>query len=89
MDLQQLKISCPSGIGDHAKVELNGEEIGQDVRGIVLRLQPGYVVTAQLDLIYLGGEFEGQAQVVLPEDTQALLKRLGWTPPAEGAEDGG
>jgi hypothetical protein len=85
MDLQQLRIACPSGIAQQGTVELDGESITHGLRGIVLHLNAGDLVTAQLDLLYLDAEFEGHAKVILPEDTQTLLKRLGWTPPQETA----
>ncbi len=83
MDLQQLKITCPSGIAQTSTVDLDGDDITQGLRSVVLRLNAGDLVTAEFELIYLDTEFEGQAKVILPEDTQALLKRLGWTPPRE------
>lgn len=82
MDLQQLRISCPSGVAQQGTVELDGESITHGLRGIVLRLNAGDLVTAELDLLYLDAEYEGQAKVVIPEETQLLLKRVGWTPPS-------
>lgn len=87
-DLRQLKIACPSGFGRPATVELDGESIEHGLRGVVLRIDADEVVTAELDLLYLDAEFEGQAKVVLPEETQAVLKRLGWTPPDDAAAGG-
>jgi hypothetical protein len=82
MDLRQLKMTCASGIAQQSTVELDGDDITHGLRSVVLRLNAGDLVTAELELIYLDAEFEGQAKVILPEETQALLKRLGWTPPA-------
>ncbi|HEV8653112.1 MAG TPA: hypothetical protein VG276_27900 [Actinomycetes bacterium] len=86
MTLRQLKITAPTGFGRPATVELDGEPIGQDLRGVDLRIDADEIVTATLHLLHVASEFNGQAAVTLPEETQALLKRLGWTPPAE---DGG
>ena len=84
MDLRHLKIACPSGLAHNTTVELDGQSITRSLRGIVLRAEVGDMVTAELDLRYLAAEFDGQAKAVLPDETQAVLKQLGWTPPEGG-----
>jgi hypothetical protein len=83
MDQRHLKITCPDGVAQHGSVHLDGDDISHGLRSVVLRMNAGDLVTAELDLVYLDAEFEGQAKVIVPEDTQAVLKWLGWTPPAE------
>jgi hypothetical protein len=85
MDLSQLKISAPSGHGrgEGTGVELDGKPIGRLLRGIDLHLDVDDFTTATLHVLRVGVEFDGKASVVLDEDTQVMLKQLGWTPPAD------
>lgn len=82
MDLMHLKIDSPEG-KSHAgtKVELDGEQITTSLTGIDLHVGLDYsVVTATL-AVFTRAQFEGKARPILSEETQTLLKRLGWTPP--------
>lgn len=80
--LHHLKISAPKG---HAAigttVELDGVRIENALRAVDLHLAVDDITTATLDVVYFAGEFVGDAKVVVPEETRALLKQLGWTPP--------
>ena len=81
MSAHRLKITSPSGHGHATKVELDGQEIGPGLRGVDLRLHVDEFNSATLELYAPVIELDGEAEIHLPEDTQALLKRLGWTPP--------
>jgi hypothetical protein len=79
---QQLTVRL-SGMG-MGTASLDGHSIENTVSGIDLHAQVGEPVTATLHLA--GGlpvDIETEAEVHLPEETQALLKRLGWAPPEE------
>jgi hypothetical protein len=80
-DFHHLKVTATSQAG-HGTVELDGTPIQRGLRGIDLRLHAGEVNAATLELVVPTMDVEGEFEVVLPEETQALLKRLGWTPPA-------
>lgn len=82
MNLHHLKVSSTTGHGHATKVEMDGQPIEQALRGLDLGLHVGELNIATLELLAPVVEFEGEAEVQLPEATQALLKRLGWTPPA-------
>jgi len=62
-------------------VELDGQDISNGLRGVDLRMHVDDLNTAILELKAPTFEVEGEFVVVLPEETQAALKRLGWTSP--------
>jgi len=79
---QQLTIRL-SGLGI-GTASLDGHSIENAVSGIDFHVQVGEPTTAVLQLV--GGlpvDVEAEVEAQLPEETQALLKRLGWTPPEE------
>ena len=78
--LHHLKIATTSPVG-RATIELDGEQIQHGVRGVAVRLEVGELNQATLELVAPEVEAEGEFQIMLPEETQDLLKRLGWTPP--------
>jgi hypothetical protein len=78
-----LKIASASGHGHATHVELDGEPADRGLRGLDLRLHVDELNSATLELFAPSIEFDGETEVRLPEETQALLKRLGWTPPEE------
>lgn len=78
--LHHLKVTVPNGHGGKGAVELDGEQL-KKVVGIALSMRVGELNTATLELLAPEIEVEGKFQVMLPEETQATLKRLGWTPP--------
>jgi hypothetical protein len=75
-----LKVVTTNQVG-RATVELNGEHVENGVSGVDLHLHVGEVNMATLELVAPTAEIEGEFEVLLREETQALLKRLGWTPP--------
>jgi hypothetical protein len=85
--MHQLKLTCPDGIGHHAAVELDGHQITTALSSVALRIAYGEPVTTILEVAaYEYTAYDGKARVYLSEETRDLLKRLGWTPPAEGEE---
>ncbi|HEY9473386.1 MAG TPA: hypothetical protein VIS06_05965 [Mycobacteriales bacterium] len=62
------------------EVSLDGESISDAVRGLTLTMCAGDIPTLTLDVV-ADVLFDGQTDVVIPEETRALLVRLGWTPP--------
>jgi len=75
-----LKVAT-TGLFGHASVELDGEQIQSVLAGISLHLRGGDPNSATLELLVPTVDADGEFEVMLPEATQALLKRLGWTPP--------
>jgi hypothetical protein len=76
-----LKVTTRNGAGHSTDVELDDQRISSALRGVDLHLKVGELNSATLELFAPAIEFDGEAEVQLPEETQALLKRLGWTPP--------
>lgn len=71
------------GIGG-GKIEIDGHDVTDTVRGITLKAGAGCVPHLVLDLVIHAGEIDGQADVHVPADTAAALVDLGWTPPDDG-----
>ncbi|HEY5987611.1 MAG TPA: hypothetical protein VIV12_14740 [Streptosporangiaceae bacterium] len=84
--MSHLKVTTTSQ-GGHATVELDGMRMDGALLALGLRVRAGEPNSATLDLYAPTVEAEGEFEVVLPEQTQALLKRLGWTPPADARGD--
>jgi hypothetical protein len=80
MDRHRLKINASAWAT--GEVELGGQRIENEVRAIDIHLRAGEVNTAVLDLLAVPADIEGIFEVKLTEETQTLLKRLGWIPPA-------
>lgn len=76
-----LKITTGGRVGQ-GTVEMDGEEIGPGLLGVDVCLHVRELNTATLELSAPTFEVDGEFQIILPEETQALLKRLGWTPPS-------
>jgi hypothetical protein len=81
MDLHHLKIASTTGHGHATTVELDGQPINRGLRGLDLRLNVDAINEATLELFAPVVEFDGEAEIHVPEETQVLLKRLGWTAP--------
>jgi hypothetical protein len=81
MAVHHLKVTTTNGAGPTAVVELDGQRIEGALSGLEMRLNVKDINRAALELAAPVIEFDGKAEVFLPEETQALLKRLGWTPP--------
>jgi hypothetical protein len=79
---QQLTIRV-SGFGV-GTASLDDHSLDHAIVGLDLHVRAGEPTTA---VLHLAGGFpadvEAEAEVRLPEEIQALLKRLGWTPPEE------
>lgn len=82
MKLHHLKIDSPTGIGQATTVELDGEPT-HFLSGITLKIESTEFVTAELRMVLAAPEFNGLAQITLPQESVDLLLKLGWTPPAE------
>jgi hypothetical protein len=80
MDMHHLKLATTSQAG-HGTVELDGQEIQNGLVGVELHVHVGEMNSAILELKAPTFEADGEFQIMLPEETQAALKRLGWTPP--------
>ncbi len=75
-----LRIVTTGQVGQ-ATVELDGQDVSNGLSGLDLRLHVGDLSSATLKLVAPMFEVDGEFQIHLPEETQELLKRLGWTPP--------
>jgi hypothetical protein len=75
-----LKMVTKGNFGQ-ATIELDGQEIQRGVCALDLHLVAGEPNRATVELVAPSMEVEGEFEIRLPEETQALLKRLGWTPP--------
>jgi hypothetical protein len=82
-DRQQLRLHFPGGFARGGTVELGGHRVEDEISSLDLHARAGEVITATLELFGTPVDLEAEVEVRLPESTQALLKRLGWTPPAE------
>ena len=77
-----------SSNGPTSSVHLDDQDISAALRGLTLRLNPGDMPQARLDVVALDvSTYSDDVQVYLPDATRDLLVRLGWTPPAEEATD--
>lgn len=68
------------------RVELDGQDISNAVRGLYVDMRAGHVPQVTLDLVVidvteLGAE---RAQVLIDPSTRELLRAAGWMPPARG-----
>lgn len=69
--------------GPDVFVRLEGRDITPSLRGISLQMgNAGLAPELTLDLHCPSATVNGVMQVLLSDDTQALLLSLGWTPPA-------
>lgn len=64
-------------------VELDGQDISSGLSGLDLRMHVDDLNMVTLELKAPTFEVEGEFVVMLPEEMQAALKRLGWTPPSD------
>lgn len=66
------------------KIEIDGHDVTNTVRGLTLTAGAGCIPQLVLDLAIHTGEIDGEADVHIPADTAATLVDLGWTPPDDG-----
>ena len=83
MSGHQLKITAGQMGGPGTVVELDGQEIQRALVGLDYHLRAGDPTAVTLDVFAPEVVVAGEVEVRLREETQALLKRLGWTPPEE------
>jgi hypothetical protein len=77
-----------TGLPGGTTIELDGRDIAGVVTGLSLRIGLDDRPTATLDVVLYDMSTEVEnPRVVVPEKTWDLLVRLGWTPPAEEAQD--
>lgn len=77
-DIYPVKITA-SGNG---RVEIAGQDISGAISGLTLDMVAGDLAVLTLRLpIYEAGDVEGEAAVVIPDETKDLLVAHGWTPP--------
>jgi hypothetical protein len=69
------------------KIKLDGQDISTAIQGLTLDMQTGSIPFCRLDLrIYNVTELQDVSdKYLIPQETQDLLKLLGWTPPHEGS----
>lgn len=79
--VHDLKIESPTGAGAVTKVSINGEP-SLGITGLTLNIDADGINTAELRLVYIPAGFEGKAEITIPMETEAVLVKLGWTPPA-------
>lgn len=65
-------------------VILDGQDISHLVTGATIHLNPSRAKTrAELDVVAVETEWEGDTKLYLKPGTAELLERFGWTPPAD------
>ena len=83
--LHTLRVGRPEAGYGH-RVELDGQDIANSILGLTVTFKGGESPAAALDLVLDEIPTEtDDVRVHLPDETRALLVRLGWTPPAEEA----
>lgn len=84
-----LHISGTGMPGGGTTVQLDGEDIAAALTGLTLRLDTKNRPTAVLDvMLHDLSTHVANPRIVLPAKTEALLMRLGWTPPVDGEQQG-
>ena len=72
--------------GRKQTVELDGEDISSAIRSMTLDVEAAQPPTVHLNLVVFEIETDlGETRIHITDSTVDLLKRLGWTPPAEEA----
>lgn len=72
--------------GRQQKVHLDGEEISSAIKAISIEAEACQVPVVRLDLAVFEIETDtDEVKIHITDSTVDLLKRLGWTPPAEEA----
>lgn len=75
LDLHELKRS---------RVEVDGQDIVNGVRSLVVEASAGNVPTVTVNLVAIEGvEVEGEARVYLSAHSVRLLAEFGWWPPED------
>lgn len=70
--------------GIDSKLELDGRDISNHVRGLTLDAAVGAPVRVTLDIpVHKVAQFEGDAVIGLTLEMEEILIGLGWTPPAQ------
>ena len=65
-------------------VELDGADITKLTTGVVVSYAVGQIPRVELDVLAFEATSDaGLAEIVLSEDTRALLVKFGWTPPRD------
>lgn len=82
-DLHSFKIES-DGKPSSTRVELNGQDISNLTCGATVKVAIGEIPRIELDLLAVEVTSKtGDAEIYLPQETQDLLVKFGWTPPAE------
>lgn len=63
-------------------VVVDGVDVSSKTAALELRVRPGHLTELSLDLRPRTVTVAGEVAVVLGDELQALLIKLGWTPPA-------
>ncbi|WP_432116618.1 hypothetical protein [Streptomyces sp. S1] len=67
----------------HGKVEVGGVDISNAVRAVRFNSAAGELPTVELRLGVYDVSTQAEAQVYVPEETEAALVAMGWTPPED------
>jgi hypothetical protein len=78
-------ITITPGFGTGSRVEIDGHDITNAVRGLTIHGEAGSLADITLDLLILDvTEMQDEhARIFIPEETRAALLALGWTPPPD------
>lgn len=71
------------------QIELDGRDITHALTGLNLVLGVDRMPTAVLSLAVFDTSTEIAADVLVPQETRALLEQLGWTAPNSEQQEGG
>jgi hypothetical protein len=73
----EIELHGPSG-----RILLDGQDVSHGVRGVTLNHTIGHMPELEIDVVALDAStMEGEARIIIPEATAAVLKAIGWTPP--------
>lgn len=77
--IHKAKLSFAKGKGT---IEVDGNDLSSSARGCTLKLAAGTVPVLTVDLLLWDDvDAEGEAVVLVPDKTGAVLTALGWAPP--------
>jgi hypothetical protein len=78
--LADIKITCPSGMGGSAAVEIDGHRTNM-LYTVKYEINADNFATVTLGMVAQHFKYDGKALIHLDDETKAALKVLGWTAP--------